>query len=72
MPNPLNNILTVQGIANHFGQRATTARYAMLVHGPPPAGMVGGARVWTRDDLPAIEEAIDTTIANRRRPLEVG
>ena len=25
MPNPLNNILTVQGIANHFGQRATTA-----------------------------------------------
>ena len=66
-------IITLSQIAAITGEPQHRVRYAVERHGPAPVDRIGTTRLWRRDDLPAIREALARTASagpNRRRQTE--
>ena len=57
MFNPAADLLTVTGVARHFGVAPYRVKYAIESRGIQPIGRVGITRVSTRDQLPEFEDA---------------
>jgi hypothetical protein len=54
-------LFTIGDLRRRLGVPLHRLQYAVDTHGPQPAKRIGIQRVWTEDQLPAIEESLRRT-----------
>ena len=57
----MSDILTMRKLRDIFSLRPNIINYAIDKYGPEHSGRIGITRIWSREDLPAIREALRKT-----------
>ncbi len=63
----MGDLITLSDVRKQTGQPAHVINHALDRYGPEPAGRIGIARVWHREDLPKILAALEKTGTRRHR-----
>ena len=64
----MNDILTFADLRRITGEPSHVINHALRRFGPEPTGRIGIARVWRKDDLPAVQESLRKTCVHSRLP----
>ena len=62
----MDDFMSLAEIEAMTGEPRNVLNYALARYGPPPTRRIGMVRVWSRDRLPAIHEALRKTARNSR------
>jgi hypothetical protein len=68
----MGDILSIADLREITGLPTHTINYALNRYGPKPTGRLGIVRIWRREDLPQIQEALQKTAAHCTHPRHVG
>ena len=64
----MGGFLTIADLRRITGEAAHILNHAIDRYGPDPAGRIGNARVWLREDLPRIQESLRRTAQRSTLP----
>jgi hypothetical protein len=67
MEAPIDNLLALGDLARTVKLPTYSVKYLVGAYQIQPVGRIGAARVWTREAIPKLEDAIQQAKANMRR-----